>query len=138
MFQGLRGNWRGNPIKLELIPGANPHVARPYHTPHAYRKLVKKEIDRLVEIGLLTKVEASEWASPSFAIPKKDDRIRFVTDFRILNSMLVRRPFPLPLIHEVIQNLGKFEFATCLDLNMGYYSMKLDEESKGMCVTCLP
>lgn len=138
LFQGLRGNWKGAPIELDLVPGATPHSSKPFPIPHAYRKLVKEEVERLVEIGLLTKVESSEWSFPSFPIPKKDDTIRFVTDFRILNTKLVRKPFPLPLIHDIVQTLGKFMWATCIDLSMGYYSMKLSEKARKICVTCLP
>ena len=138
IFQGLRGNWKGKPVHLDFIPDAKPHSSRPFPIPQAYKKLVKEEVKRLVEIGLLTKVEASEWSFPSFAIPKKNNTIRFVTDFRVLNSLLRRKPYPLPLIHEILHNLGQFHFATCIDLNMGYYSMKLDKEARQRCVTVLP
>ena len=73
-----------------------------------------------------------------FAIPKKKNTIQFVTDFRVLNTKLSRKPYPLPLIQEILHNLGQFRYATCVDLNMGYYSIKLDEESRKKCVTCLP
>jgi hypothetical protein len=44
----------------------------------------RKEIVRLVDIGVLEEDYSSEWASmcPSFAIPKKNGTIRVVTDFR--------------------------------------------------------
>jgi hypothetical protein len=43
-----------------------------------------KEIVILVDIGVLEEDYSSEWASkyPSFAIPKKNETIRVVTDFR--------------------------------------------------------
>jgi hypothetical protein len=34
--------------------------------------------------------------------------------------------------------MEKFKFATTIDLNMGYYSMPLDEEAKKLCVISLP
>jgi hypothetical protein len=36
----------------------------------------------LESIGVLTKINRSEWAAPTFIIPKKDGRVRFVIDFR--------------------------------------------------------
>jgi hypothetical protein len=59
-----------------------------------------KEIVRLVDIGVLEEDYSSEWASPSFAIPKKNrsTSIRVVTDFRKLNILLTRHPFPIPKI----------------------------------------
>ena len=106
VFQGLRGNWKGKPVHLDFVPNAKPQSSRPFPIPQAYKKLVKEKVDWLVEIGLLTKVKLSEWSFPSFAIPKKNDTIRFVTDFRMLNSLLRRKPYPLPLIHEILHNLG--------------------------------
>jgi hypothetical protein len=41
-----------------------------------------KEIIRLVDIGVLEEDCSSEWASPSYSIPKKNGTIRVVTDFR--------------------------------------------------------
>ncbi len=58
--------------------------------------------------------------------------MRFVTDFRRVNKNIVRKPYPIPRISETMQQLvDGFQFATALDLNMGYYTIQLDaEESK--------
>jgi hypothetical protein len=52
-----------------------------------------KEIVRLVDIAVLEEYYASEWNSifPSFEIPKKNGKIRVVTDFRKLNLLLKHR-----------------------------------------------
>ena len=129
LFQGECGKYKGVPVDIKLRVGAVPYSARPYPIPKAHRKLVKEEVERLVTIGLLTQIEASEWAAPSFAIPKMDQRIRFVTDFRKLNECLVREPYPLPVIQDVLHTLGAFRYATCIDLSMGYYTMSLSTVS---------
>jgi hypothetical protein len=56
-----------------------------------------REIVRLVDIGVLEEDYFSEWASlfPSFAIPKKNGTIRFVTDFRKLNILLKHIQSPI-------------------------------------------
>jgi hypothetical protein len=51
-----------------------------------------------VDIGVIEEDYSSEWASPSFAITKKNGTIRVVTDFRKLNLLLKRHPFPIPKI----------------------------------------
>jgi hypothetical protein len=50
-----------------------------------------KEIVRLVDIGVFEEDYSSEWASicPSFAIPKKNGKIRVVTDFRKNTTQLI-------------------------------------------------
>jgi hypothetical protein len=50
----------------------------------------------------------------------------FLENYRELNKRLVRKPFPLPKISTVLQKLEGFTFATALDLNMGYYTIRLD------------
>jgi hypothetical protein len=56
-----------------------------------------KEIVRLMDIGVLEEEPdySSEWALPSFAIPKKNRTIRVVTDFRKLNLLLKRFVSPI-------------------------------------------
>jgi hypothetical protein len=65
----------------------------------------------------------SEWASPSSIIPKKDNTVCFISDFREVNKRLVRKLFPIPKISTVLQELEGFTFGTALDLNMGYYTI---------------
>ena len=56
--------------------------------PYAHTKVFKEEIERLEKIELFTKVQLSEWSSPTFCIPKKDGRIRIVTDYRKINKLI--------------------------------------------------
>ena len=72
------GNWKGKPVNLELRPEIEPVAARPFPVPQAYRKSVKEEINRLVDIELLNLVSESKWSSPSFLIPKKDKTVIYL------------------------------------------------------------
>jgi hypothetical protein len=48
-----------------------------------------------VDIGVLEEDYSSEWASPSFAIPKKNVTIRVVTDFRKNRTQLIVETSPI-------------------------------------------
>jgi hypothetical protein len=78
--------------------GTKPVHARPYTVPRSVEQQLRTEIARLVDIGVLEEDYTSEWASPTFAIAKKNGTIRVVSDFRksYLNSLLKRHPFPIP------------------------------------------
>ena len=52
--------------------------------------------------------------------------------------MIVRKPFPLPRIQDCLQSIGKFRYATSLDLSMGYWGMKLSVRAKELCTIVLP
>ena len=88
--------------------------------------------------GVLEFQPASEWASPSFIIPKKDNTVCFLNDFREVNKQLVRKPFPIPKIITVLQELEGFTFATALHLNMDYYTIRFDTDASKICTIIFP
>jgi hypothetical protein len=97
-----------------------------------------KEINRLVDIGVMKRQSSSQWASPTFIIPKKDMTVRTITDFRELNKRIVRRPYPIPKISTTLQELEGFTYAMALDLNMGYYTIRLDPRAAEMFTIIFP
>ena len=61
-----------------------------------------------------------------------------MTDCRRVNRTVKRQPVPLPNIMDTIMSLGSFKYATCIDLNMGYYAIEMDEAAKKICTIVLP
>ena len=55
------------------------------------------------------------------------------SDFPQLNQKFKRKPYPLPRISDTLQQLEGFQYATLLDLNMGYYHILLSDSSSDMC-----
>ncbi len=74
----------------------------------------------------------------SFIIPKKDKTVCFLSDFWEVNKRLVRKPFPVPKISMVLQEIEGFSYATALDLNMGYYTIRLDPDASKICTIIFP
>ena len=140
LFSGTLGEWPDLEVDVELKPGSKPyHCQRPYRIPHFYLETLKKEVDRLVQLGVLEEAHGdSPWAAPSFIIPKKDQRVRFITDFRELNKCIERKPWPMPHITEVLQDIGHYTYVTALDLSMGYYHFRLSDALADMCTFMLP
>jgi len=138
LFDGTLGKWTQEPVDLELKPGVTPYHARPYPVPKCHSNTLRMEVDRLCEIGVLKRVNRSEWAAPSFIIPKKDGTVRFINDFRELNKRIRRKPYPIPNIQDMLLNLEGFQYATSLDLNMGYYHIELSPRSKELCTLVFP
>ena len=130
LFDGTLGTWGGDPIKIRLKTDAKPYSGRYYPIPHINKETFRKEITRLEELGVLSPVKQSEWGAPVFIIPKKNGTVRFITDFRKLNAMTERETYPLPRIMDTMQQMEGFQFASALDLNMGYYTIQVHPESK--------
>ena len=95
------------------------------------------EVEQLCKIRVLCKVNRSEWAAPTFIIPKTDFTVRFISDFRELNRRIKRKPYPIPKIQDLLLKLEGFQYATPLDLNMGYYHIELLPESRQYCTIVL-
>jgi len=138
LFDGTLGIWKDETLHIELKPNVKPYHAKAFPIPKIYEKCLKAEVERLCKIGVLRKVNDSEWAAPTFIIPKKDNTVRFISDFRQLNKCLKRKPYPLPKIQDLLLKLEGFTFGTSLDLNMGYYHIRLDPDSQKLCTIILP
>jgi hypothetical protein len=68
---------------------------------------------------------------------QKNGTVTFISDFRKLNETLKRMPYPIPKIAQMLQELEKFAYATSLDLNMVYYTIKLDSDAQKLCTIVL-
>jgi hypothetical protein len=70
--------------------------------------------------------------------PEKGHDSAYYHDFQELNKQIVRRPYPIPKISTTLQELEGFTYATALDLNMGYYTIRLDPKAVEMFTIIFP
>jgi hypothetical protein len=52
--------------------GVSRYRDQAFPVPKIYYDTIIKEVERLCELGVLERQQASEWALPSFIIPKKN------------------------------------------------------------------
>lgn len=138
LFDGTLGEGKASDVELELREGARPFHSRPFPIPQVHEGAMKREVERLCQLGVLEEDHDSEWGAPSFIIPKKNGTVRFISDFRKLNTMLKRKPYPIPKIQDMLLKLQGFQYASSLDLNMGYYTIKLHPDAQKLCTIVLP
>ena len=70
----------------------------------------------------------SEWAAPTFGVPKKNDGVRIVTDFRKLNEAIKRNPWPMSTMQDMLHQCGGMTHATALDLIQSYCAMHIKKK----------
>ena len=93
---------------------------------------------RMCDIGILRRINDSDWGAPTFCQAKKNGTICVLSDFRELNKLIKRKPYPIPRIQDMLLKLEGFAYATSIDLNMGYYHIRLSPESSKLCTIVLP
>ena len=74
----------------------------------------------------------------SFLIPKKDGRVRWISEFRKLNKLLKRPRYFLPSIPSIMQRRSVFSLITQIDMYMGFYTFELDAYASTLCVISTP
>ncbi len=138
LFDSTLGDWKTKLVSFQFKEGVSPYHGQVFPVPKVHKHTIIKEVERLCKLGVLERQPASEWASPSFIIPKKDKTVCFLGDFWELNKRLVRKLFPIPKISMVLQEIEGFSYATALDLNMGYYTIRFDPDASKICTIIFP
>jgi hypothetical protein len=133
LFDGTLGTFTGTLYDIKLKENVEQFHTRAFAVPKIHELTFKSEIDQL-SLGVLKKVNRSQWGAPAFLIPKKDGTVRFISEFRELNKQSKRQTYPIPKIQEdLLLKLEGFQYGTSLDLNMGYYHIELSAHSKELC-----
>lgn len=105
-----------------------PVCYRPYKMSHDEKLRVRSIVQDLLSKGIIRESE-SPYSSPVLLVKKKDGSDRMCVDFRALNRITIKDRYPLPLIDDHIDRLGKSIFFSALDMASGFHQIKLDEES---------
>ena len=76
-----------------------------------------------MNLGVLEKANKSEWGG--------------ISDFWDLIRQLKRKPYPMSKIRKILLNLEGFKYASSLDLNVGYYHIRLSKQASNLCMIIL-
>jgi hypothetical protein len=110
MFHGTLGVYPHKKVHIDIDPNAKPVHSRPYPVPQINLNTFKKKLDHLVRIGFLAAQQESEWASPSFIIPKKDNKVHWISNFCQLNKVIRCKQYPLPIIMDILRKHSGYKF----------------------------
>ena len=115
-FDGKIGVYPHKTFHIDIDPEAVPVHSRSYPVPHINLDTFKTEIQHMVQLGVLVPQGCSEWAFPSFVIPKKYGRVRSIRNLRQLNKVVKRKQYPLSIINDILRKRNGYEFFTKLDI----------------------
>ncbi|GJX51330.1 reverse transcriptase domain-containing protein, partial [Tanacetum coccineum] len=108
----------------------------------------RKEVEKLLDAGLIYPISDSPWVSPVHCVPKKGGMTvvkneenelvptRLVTgwrvciDYRKLNEATCKDHFPLPFMDQMLERLAGNEFYCFLDGFSGYFQIPIDPKDQ--------
>jgi hypothetical protein len=70
-------------------------------------------------------VEEAAWLSTIVVVPKKNGKFKICVDFKKVNAVTKKDPFPLPFTHEVLNTVVGCETYSFLDGYFGYYQISI-------------
>ncbi|GJS54345.1 reverse transcriptase domain-containing protein [Tanacetum coccineum] len=141
--------------KILLEDDYEPSVQHQRRVNPKIHDVIKKEVEKLLDAGLIYPISDSPWVSPVYCVPKKcgmtvvkneENELvptRLVTgwrvciDYRKLNEATCKGHFPLPFMDQMLERLAANEFYCFLDGFSGYFqipiNLKDQEKTTFMC-----
>jgi hypothetical protein len=101
--------------RIDLIPEAKPYARTPYRLSKFESEEMQKIVEELLVQGLI-RPSTSPWAAPVLFAPKKDGKLRFCVDYRVLNKQTVRNYFPIPRTEDLIDKTQGARVISLIDL----------------------
>jgi hypothetical protein len=114
--------------RIPMEDQCKPVVDHQRRLTHAMREVVKKEVIKLLDAGIIYLVPHSEWVSPVQCVPKKgcltvvkNEKNELIPqrtmtgwwmciDYRKLNKVTKKDHFPLPFIDEMLERLSNHAY----------------------------
>ena len=115
---------------IDLQPNTRPIHVPSYRLPHSQRQVAQTLVQGMLDEGIIQE-SYSPWNSPLFLVPKKDGSYRAVIDFRKVNNVTIPDHYPLPVLSDILQSIGKDNTVfTTLDLKNGFWQIPLSPSSR--------
>lgn len=131
LFQDSLGKVKNVTAKLNVTSEAKPKFFKARPVPFALRDGIAKELQRQEELGIIKKIEYSNWAAPIVPVVKPNGGIRICGDYKVtVNQDLELPEHPMPRVEELLQKLNGGQKFTKLDLSQAYMQIELEENSQ--------
>ena len=118
-------------VEFRIKGGSCPIFCRPRKIPFTVEKAVDTDQDRLVQAGVLKKVDYSHWLHRQSSCTRRMGLLGFaLTSRRELNESLETHRHPLPTPEDIFSHLNQGLWFTQIDLADAYLQMEVSEDSK--------
>lgn len=101
--------------------------------PLPFRTEAQRRLGDLLESGIIERVTDSmdkSFCSSLLVVPKGKDDIRLVVDLRGPNKCIIRTPFRMPTLEEILSDLHGAKWFSTIDLTSAFFHVEIAEESR--------
>lgn len=131
LFKDELGTVKGEKATLFLKDEARPKFFKARSVPFALKTAVEHELTKLQELGIITPITTSPYATPVVPVVKRDGSVRLCGDYKVtLNPILDIERYPLPKADELFAALAGGKHFSKIDLSRAYQQVEMDDESK--------
>ena len=109
--------------------GSAPSRQKVKPTNPLLQEKLSKQIDVWLEADIIEEAN-SPWNSRLLPVPKKDNRLRWVVDYRMVNSKTVKDSFPLPNVEECLSRMANCKIFSAMDGTGAYHVVKINPEHR--------
>ena len=113
--------------QINLKPDTKPFNQHSYRMNQVELTTLRKQLDELLEQRFI-EPSLSQYGSPCLFVKKKTGELRLVVDYRKLNQATLKMNYSLPRIDESLEQFKGSRFFSKLDLNSGYFQIRIDEK----------
>ncbi|XP_058027254.1 uncharacterized protein K02A2.6-like, partial [Ahaetulla prasina] len=130
VFKDCLGKYKGTPISFNLDPQVAPIRLKARRVPFALKPKIDKELDKLINQGILVPVDHAKWETPIVTPIKPDGSIRICADYKAtLNKALQKSAYPVPVVQHLLHSLGRGQVFAKLDLAQAYQQLPVDDNT---------
>ncbi|XP_019248470.1 PREDICTED: uncharacterized protein LOC109227728 [Nicotiana attenuata] len=110
--------------RIPLIDKAIPVSKWPYRYPRIKKDVIEKFVQEILDQGVIQH-STGPYASHVVLVGKKDGSWRLCVDYRDLNQLTVKDKFPIPIIEDLLDELGGAVVFSKIDLRAGYHQLRM-------------
>jgi hypothetical protein len=136
LFDGTLGDGKTKPVSFQ-VRGRKQHTMASFPSAKKSQDTLIKEVERLYLLRALKQQQASKRVSPLFIVPNKNKTVCSFSNFQEVPKGQLGNPCQFPKISMVLHELKEFSYETALDLNLDYYTIRLDEDTSKICTIIL-
>jgi hypothetical protein len=109
--------------------GIDPVYVHPYRVSPRERLLLEELVQELLDKNVIRE-SISPWSFPVVLVDKPGGKKRFCVNYKRLNDITKKSRFPLPRMEQALEKLAKAKHYTKIDLDSGFWQVKVAEEHK--------